>query len=192
MGQWGRLGIIFVVGGVLGALCDQMHTQLGVLHYPEPVLLGQAWWVMPLFGAGTVGFYLLARQLILRAQSPVPEHSATALGLALASFLGAYFASCFMRGFELEGALVLGVSWLLRVAFAPGRRELVIYSVALAISGTLWEAGFSSTGAFLYDHAAYGVVPVWLPGIYAHFAPFGMAATRRLLRAELEPAAARG
>ena len=42
---------LFVLGGIGGILGDQIHVQFGVLSYAHPELLGQAWWVGPLFGS---------------------------------------------------------------------------------------------------------------------------------------------
>ena len=49
---------ILLVGGICGALCDQIHVQGEVLWYAVPVLLDQAWWVAPLFGGASLVMYV--------------------------------------------------------------------------------------------------------------------------------------
>ena len=164
--------MLFVLGGIGGALCDQLHTQLGVLHYPKPVLFGQAWWVAPLFGAGTIVFYTLAVPFVRRAQGKIARPAPATLAIATAFFLGAYLASCLFD--ERALAAVFLVTWAARMAFTPARAETIVYSILLAVLGSSFEAALSSTGAFVYDKAAYTIVPLWLPGLYMHGAPLGL------------------
>src|SRR5437870_5833972 len=49
-----RLILMFVLGGIGGALVDQIHVRFGVLFYPEPFFLGQGWWVAANFGIATI------------------------------------------------------------------------------------------------------------------------------------------
>src|SRR5262245_28584913 len=82
---------LFALGGLGGALCDQLHTQLGVLQYAQPMILGQAWWVVPLFGSATIAVFALARPFARRAPPSLPRHAAYGSLWLLAS----YVASCF-------------------------------------------------------------------------------------------------
>src|SRR5438093_9480413 len=89
-----RLAIMFVLGGIFGALCDQLHTQLGVLYYRAPVLFGQAWWVPLLFGAATISIFLGASAIVRRTGREGPPESRDFV-IASLWFFGAYVASCF-------------------------------------------------------------------------------------------------
>src|SRR5687767_4805839 len=170
--------VSIVLGGVGGALCDQIHVQTGVLSYPRPFLLDQAWWVAPVFGAGAPLVLFGALPFARAATDPRLRD----LLVGFAWFLGAYLGSGLVgdRAPVLYAA-VLGVTWLGRVALAPApRAPLVVYSLLLAAAGCLWEGWLSSTGAFAYARPLYWV-PVWLPGIYLHGAPLAIACSRKSL-----------
>ena len=46
--------MLFLAGGIGGALCDQIHVQSGALSYPHPAVFDQACWVAPQFGVGMI------------------------------------------------------------------------------------------------------------------------------------------
>ena len=77
MPSWSWLAVIWLVGGVAGAACDQIHVQFGVLAYPLPQLWGQPWWVMPNFGVGAVLIALLSQPLVRMAVARRPRGAPT-------------------------------------------------------------------------------------------------------------------
>jgi len=160
----------FVACGIGGALLDQLHTQLGVLSYREPFLLGQAWWVAPNFGVG--GLVFLGLGLALKKN--VPEPSDRRLLLDSAFFVGSYVLSCF---FFAHPWLMLGffvAMWMARIASCPAKTNFVVYSLLLAALGTGYESLLTSTGIYFFHHPDVGTVPAWLPGLYLNGAPLGL------------------
>src|SRR5436309_1219266 len=79
--------LLFLAGGIGGALCDQIHVRAGVLAYPHPFVFDQAWWVAPQFGVALLVILAGARPFAprSRARSRVVLHAAL--------FLGAYGAT---------------------------------------------------------------------------------------------------
>src|SRR4051812_7631186 len=60
--------LLFLAGGIGGALCDQIHVQAGVLAYAHPFVLDQAWWVAPQFGVAMLVVLAGARPFALRSR----------------------------------------------------------------------------------------------------------------------------
>jgi hypothetical protein len=165
-----------ILGGIGGALCDQIHVRTGVLTYPESFLLGQPWWVAPVFGLGAP--LVLFGAMPFARTAPVPTRRDLWFGFFW--FLAAYAGSGLVgdRAPALYAA-VLGVTFAARVALARDRRSLLVFSLLLAAGGCLWEGFLSSTGAFAYARPLYWV-PIWLPGLYLHGAPLAIAVARAL------------
>ena len=160
--------LLVLVGAVLCTLGDHLHATLGVLVYARVAFWDQAWWVAPLFGSATVVCVLGARPF-LGGPSPASVAPPARLIADLVGFCAAYaYTSVAAHDRPLLTLLVLSVAFVVRVlgdARSPG---LVLYSLLLAVGGTLFEAGLSSTGAFHYLHPDLLGVPMWLPGIYLH------------------------
>src|SRR5690349_19041704 len=76
--------LLFLAGGIGGALCDQIHVQAGVLAYPHPFVLDQAWWVAPQFGVAMLVILVGAGPFALRS------HGRSRVVPDAALFLGAY------------------------------------------------------------------------------------------------------
>ncbi len=181
---WPRLAALFVLGGLGGALCDQIHVQGGVLAYAQPVLFGQSWWVAPLFGIATLIMYVATWVWVSCSERAQPG-PITHRQLALHSlwFVAAYLASALLQGQPKLLALVYLLLFLRRLL---GRRDAVwqvANGVGLAIGGTTSEALLAATGVFHYNHPDLWTVPLWLPGVYLHGAPLAMAVLRRLRQA---------
>lgn len=176
--QW--LGLLFF-GGVLGALCDQIHVRFGVLSYPRPDLLAQAWWVAPNFAVSAVLMMVGSQPFVERAPQTAGAHpSWRQLTEAALWFLTAYFASGLL--FRHPAWLFAGyvATWLARVWPRVERKPLLVHGILLAAAGTGYEAVLSALGTFHYHHPDVLGVPVWLPGLYLHGSPLAFQITRAL------------
>jgi hypothetical protein len=167
-----KLVAAFWIGGVLGAVLDQIHVRYDVLWYPHPWLFGQAWWVVPLFGAATVTIASSAKWFSAH-EEPAPDLTGPAVWFALA-----YWASGMFAGSPRILLAVFVVLFVLRTAKGPTRW----FGVALAICGSAFESILSSTGAFHYRNPDFARIPWWLPGLYLHVAPLGLAVAAHLRR----------
>lgn len=168
-----RALVVFVLGGIVGALLDQIHVRYQVLWYPKPWLFDQAWWVAPLFGATAVTVLAAAdRWLTMRPDAGRDEDVIEAAGM----FVAAYWASGQWHQHPIGLALVYAVLLPLRTT----RPSTIAFALALAAAGTAFEIVLSSTGAFRYCFPDLLGVPMWLPGLYVHAAPLGLAIARRL------------
>ena len=182
--MWLRL---FLVGAIGGAAYDQIHVRAHVLAYPRDDFLAQSWWVAPNFG--------LAALLIALTGGWIARWASRLRGRAVddaelfghfAWFTLAYFASALL---PVPAPIVLGlfvVTWLARVLPRPDRGAQLVAGIAIAVTGTAFEAALSSTGAFRYLRPDMGPVPTWLPGLYLHGAPLALA---WLVRLQPAPAA---
>lgn len=169
------LAALFLVGAVLGTLGDQIHVQFGVLYYPKPFLLGQAFWVPLLFGAGAplmVHGEAMVQGLTKRGMiAERPPRTAVVLPGIL--FFAAYFATGLFAAWPIALTVGLTLTWIIRAALITRRRqatarELLFGAVAMAIGGTLVEALVSAIGAFYYRKSDFIGVPIWLPALYFH------------------------
>jgi len=168
-----RALVVFVLGGIAGVLLDQIHVRYQVLYYPDPWLWGQAWWVAPLFGATALAVLAAAdRWLALRPDAGRDEDVLE----AAAMFVAAYWAS----GQWHQHPIGLSVVYAILLPLRTTRPSTIAFAIALAIAGTTFEIGLSSTGAFRYWFPDLFGVPMWLPGLYVHGAPLGLAIARRL------------
>jgi hypothetical protein len=172
--------ILFVAGGLGGALCDQIHVRSGVLSYPDPVLAGQSWWVAPQFGLAVPVMLLAARRFAEAARRARSGAVRRELVTGGAWFLAAYGASGLWHGHPALLAAGYGVAWLARLAGRPDRVPLAAWSILLALGGTFYEGTLAATGAFHYGRPDLYHVPIWLPGIYLHGAPLALAVARRV------------
>ena len=178
--------LLFLAGGIGGALCDQIHVQAGVLAYPHPFLADQAWWVAPQFGVAMLVILAGTRPFAVRSRS----RSRTVPDAAL--FLGAYGATGLFNRWPVALAVALLALWLVRVAVDEHRAVLVVFAVLLAAGGTLYEGALAATGAFHYTRPDVFHVPVWLPGIYLNGAALALDVARALFtREEAGPVRAR-
>jgi hypothetical protein len=168
-----RVIAAFVIGGVGGALLDQIHVRYGVLWYPKPWMFGQAWWVVPLFGAATLAILTAAAAWIARRDDAGRDEGVIE---AAGMFVAAYWAS----GQWHAHPIGLALAYALVLPLRSTRASTIGFAGALAIAGTVFEMALSSTGAFKYRHPDVFGVPLWLPGLYAHAAGFGLALARSL------------
>ncbi|MBM9502413.1 DUF2878 family protein [Leptospira sp. 201903071] len=163
----GRLVVVLTLGGIGLAACDQIHVQFEILKYFHSGLWGQAWWVAPQFVLATFFMYLG----VLSVRKEIGEFNGKEFTISVLWFVAAYFAS----GLFADRPFVLAASylflWIFRITFSKERKELVLFSVLLAIAGTLMEGLISRAGLFIYFQPNFLLVPIWLPGLYLHGAP---------------------
>jgi hypothetical protein len=170
--------LLFLAGGIGGALCDQIHVQAGVLGYPHPFVADQAWWVAPQFGVAMLVILAATRPFALRSRG----RSRTVLDAAL--FVGAYGATGLFNRWPVALAAALLATWLVRVTIDEHPAVLVAFAAVLAAGGTLYEGALAGTGAFHYTRPDLYHVPFWLPGIYLNGAALGLDVARSLLGRE--------
>ncbi|PJZ53337.1 hypothetical protein [Leptospira adleri] len=163
----GKLFVVLMLGGIGLAACDQIHVQYEVLKYFHNGLWGQAWWVAPQFFLATFLMYLGV--FLIRKETG--EFDGKKFVLSVLLFAVAYYASGLFatRPYTLAAAYLL--FWIFRIFFEKERERFVLFSVLLAISGTLAEGLISRAGLFIYMQPDFLLVPIWLPGLYLHGAP---------------------
>ena len=181
---------LFCLGGVGGALCDQIHVRGHVLTYPDPVFLGQSWWVAPNFGVATCAMYAATSLWAGWAEQadPLAVTRADIVRNAL-WFLAAYLASAGLQEQPQWLAVLYAVLLLRRLIRRRDALPQLCNAVGLAIGGTLVEVALASASKFSYLHPSMGPVPLWLPGIYLHGGPLAMAVIRALRQREAQKAA---
>jgi hypothetical protein len=181
-----KLFIIFVLGGILGAIGDYTHVASqtdGYLHPLLPLPTGQPFWVPFLFGSATLGIalsHVRMDQVLGPKNRPVVSWTSASAG-ALA-FLALYAASGF---FSLKtGAdkdVFLWTCCLLFWWLADRTWQGVLLGLGTAAVGTCIEIGLTRIGAFYYFPEVNNLwgVPSWLPALYvtASFAVGNLART---------------
>jgi hypothetical protein len=172
------LAIAFVLGAIGGILCDQIHVQFAVLWYPKPDLLGQSWWVGPLFGFGLIAILLGSKPFADRSIAKEPHTRDLAVGGAI--FLLAYLSTGIFQSTALALTIAMTLAWIARVMLRPDKKIALLHALALAFGGVLVESTVSSTGAFQYANPDFGLVPMWLPLLYAHGSPVALDVALRL------------
>jgi hypothetical protein len=173
-----RIATVFVIGGIAGTICDQIHVASGVTVYADPILFGQPWYTVLMFGAGIVAGYFAAAPFA-HVVHQTPPSNARLLRLA-AIFLAAYFASALLHPHRAIAALVLHLTFFARALTSPA--PLSIYALLVGAGGTAFEASLSALGAFHYAGSDVFGVPFWLPALYFHAAPLGLAIFARAHR----------
>ena len=176
--------LLVVLGGGLGlTLCDQLHIHAGVLAYPSSdVRIGdQSWWVAPQFLAAAL-LILAAAAIVVRIR-PRPG-SWTTVTRAGVWFVGIYAATAMFEHHPRVLAIVVTLLWIDRVILRTDRWQLIGFSIALALTGTLYEGTLAGSGAFAYRHPDVFHVPMWLPALYLHGAVLAVAVARALLIGE--------
>jgi hypothetical protein len=165
-----RLLAVALVAAVAGVLFDQIHVVGRVIAYRDPLLFGQPWWVPVQYGLAAAAGYLGGR-LVHRFTAVTFER----VWVATAWFLAAYLATAVFQRWPVVTALALVLVWLVR-AVRLGL-PVVLFSLAVATLGVLWETGLTSTGAFSYRHPNLLGVAYWLPALYLNAAPLLLAVT---------------
>ncbi|AOP34870.1 hypothetical protein A0128_14050 [Leptospira tipperaryensis] len=162
-----RLIVVLILGGIGLAVCDQIHVQYGVLKYFHVGFWGQAWWVAPQFLLAT--FFMYLGVLFFRKEMDEFQTKEFLIGVLL--FGAAYFASGLFATYPYWLAASYLFFWIFRISIAKERKQLALFSIFLAIAGTLMEGMISRAGLFIYTQPDFLLVPIWLPGLYLHGAP---------------------
>ncbi len=179
---------LFAIGGLCGALCDQIHVQGKVLSYAAPVLFDQAWWVAPLFGSASLAMYLAASLWAPFAERQAPgDVSNGEIARHFLWFVAMYALSAGMQQKPLWLCVLYAVLLVRRMVRRRDVPAQLANAAGLAVGGTAFEMALTSTGAFSYRAADVQGVPLWLPGLYLHGAPLALAVVRRIRRAEAGP-----
>ncbi len=176
---------IFIIGGLCGALCDQIHVQGQVLWYAIPALAGQAWWVAPLFGGASLLMYVAASLWAPYAERLSP--AAVSNGEIARQFLWFVAMYALSAGMQQKPLWLCVLYAVLLVRRMLRRRDIaaqLVNAAGLAVGGTAFEMALTSTGAFSYRAPDVLGVPMWLPGLYLHGAPLAMAVVRRIRQTE--------
>lgn len=156
---------------------DMCHVRFGVLTYPGPgTYFGQAWWVAPLFMVATIGFVVMAWPFAPHARSPLGRDVVT----GALWFFGTYVATAVFGEYELLLTVAILTIWILRVIRRSDRVIVALFSVLLAIGGTLFELGVNYAGLAHYEVHGLLLVPLWLPALYLQGAPLALVMTRWL------------
>jgi hypothetical protein len=163
--------ILAFVGAIVCTVGDHLHATHDVLVYAHVFLWQQAWWVPLLFGAASVVAVLGAtplRRLLGSRDEPAPTARQIAGdGIAFAT---AYGFTSFAPATTPNVTLALLFAWWLARVVRSRPAWLIVYSLLMAVAGTLFEAAWSALGFFHYLHPDFLGVTRWLPGIYLHAA----------------------
>lgn len=178
--------LLFIFGALLFSVFDGFHTHSGTTAYPDPVLLGMAWWTPLLFGSAVAGggsIYVLGYR---RLDGPARTASWPVIAMCMTGFGLLYFATGFWHAPSLlklvavlAGAFVL---WLLTDRSWQGG----VLCLVSAAGGTLVEMTLIAIGAFRYLEPDVLGVPFWLPALYVAAGPATGQLARRALTAPTE------
>jgi hypothetical protein len=170
-----------LLGALVATVGDHLHVVYGVLFYPHPVFLQQAWWVFPLF-VGATWAMVSGAETVRRALGKSDHAGGGAPGRAVggaraptnlaevALATGAFFLAYAFTAVAAElpnlVLVVLLLTWLLRVHRLP--RWVLAFGVLAAACGVASESALSAMGLFKYVNPDGLGVPRWLPALYLH------------------------
>lgn len=163
--------VLAIVGAAICTVGDHLHATHGVLTYPHVVFWNQAWWVPLLFAGASLAAVLGAtpiRRAFGARHEPAPS-ARQIVGDGIA-FMTVYAITSFLPLATPNVTLALLFAWWLARVARDCPTWLIVYSLLMAVAGTLFEAGWSALGFFHYYVPDAIGVPRWLPGIYLHAA----------------------
>ena len=166
--SWMQSLVVFVGGGGLISLGDRSHIEFGVLVQDDTSFLGQAWWVVPLFGVVSWMLFYGYRALRIRMGDPAAGWNPTRAMLNAVVFLLAYGSTGPFAGYGWSLALVLGGLWVVRVFLHRESRSTILFALLVAVLGPIGESAISMLGVFHYTSPDLGLVHSWLPAVYLH------------------------
>ncbi|PIR20848.1 MAG: hypothetical protein COV45_04640 [Deltaproteobacteria bacterium CG11_big_fil_rev_8_21_14_0_20_47_16] len=164
---WKRAIIMFVIGGIAGAISDGFHNISGILYYTDPWILNTAWWVPILFGSATlaVAYGHLYYDRVFHVSSKNLSWSEVVTGLI--AFLMVYAASAFLSYSDFGKTIVLSILVFL-MAWRWNRSWHAIPPLVITvIIGCTIESTLSYIGEFHYTYPDFLRIPMWLPLLYA-------------------------
>ena len=153
-------------GATLGTALDAIHVHTGTTAYLHPLLIGQAWWVPPLFASAgvVIGLARPCAERLLGRVMPAPSWRAVVAGTGV--FILAYTLSGLLDARPWAGAMLLAALFVVAWLRCDGSTLGLLLAALTAAGGTMVETLLVEAGAFLYVAPSLGVVPVWLPALY--------------------------
>ena len=165
---WAQALVVFLGGGLFISLGDRAHIGFGVLVQNNTSFLGQAWWVVPMFGAVSLTLFYGYRALRIRFDEPVAARDPQRAVLNAGIFLIAYCSTGPLARFGVFLAVLLGGLWVVRLLLHRENRATLVLSLLIAVLGPIGEAIVSTLGMFHYTNPDIGLVHSWLPAVYLH------------------------
>ena len=165
---WPQAAAVFLGGGLLISLGDRAHIEFEVLTQNDTSFLGQAWWVVPMFGAVSLTLLYVYRALRVGLDEPAARRDPKRTVLNAGLFLVAYCSTGPLAEFGFSLALLLGGLWVIRVLLHRENRATLLLSLSIAVLGPVGEVIVSTLGMFHYTSPDMGPVHSWLPAIYLH------------------------
>jgi hypothetical protein len=166
--SWQQAVAAFIAGGLLISLGDRAHIEFGVLVQDNTAFLGQAWWVVPMFGTVSLMLFYGYRALRIRFDEPVERRDPKKAAIHAGLFLIAYCSTGPLAGHGVSLALLLAGLWVVRVVMHREARATIILSLLIAVLGPIGEMVVAALGMFHYTNPDIGQVHSWLPAIYLH------------------------
>jgi hypothetical protein len=162
-----RLIVVLAVVGLTTwmTLCDRFfHVHTGtVVHFWQPFMGDQTFWVIPIFGLAAIGFVITAPRFAVAEARPLR------FAFELAVMTTIYATSGFV-GFEHGAAVTAAFVGLfaLRLAVSRDRGTLLAVALLLAVAGPVFESVQWQLGMFRYTQPDFIGVPWWLFAFYAN------------------------
>lgn len=146
-------------------LCDRyFHLTTGtVVHFWQPMMGDQTFWVIPIFGLAAIAFVVVAPRLAAAQPSPVRLAGELLVMTAL------YAASGFI-GFDHGTGVTVAfvVLFTARLAVSSNRGILLAIAAMLAVVGPGFESLQWQLGMYRYTQPDVIGVPWWLFPFYAN------------------------
>ena len=114
------------------------------------------------------------------ARRPIASVSDRDLAADAAWFFVVYATSGALGTWSVTLTLAFVATWAMRMARRPDRDRFVVFSLLLALLGTVGEELLHATGVCRYTVRDLGLVPLWLPALWLHGAPFALGLARWL------------
>ena len=162
-----RLTLVIALVGLTAwmTLCDRFfHVHTGtVVHFWQPFMGDQTFWVIPIFGLAAIGFVTTAPRFAASTARP------TRFVFELLLMTTIYATSGFV-GFEHGTAVTAAFVGLfaLRLIASRDRGTLLAIALLLAVAGPLFESLQWQLGMFRYTQPDFIGVPWWLFPFYAN------------------------
>ena len=166
--SWMQFATVFVGGGLLISLGDRVHIEFGVLTQADTSFLGQAWWVVPMFGGVSLTLIYSYRALRIWLNEPESPRSPQKVMLNATLFLLAYGSTGPFAHFGFYLAALLAGLWVARILLHRENRATLILAILIAALGPLGEVMVATFGLFQYTAPDFGLVHSWLPAVYLH------------------------
>ena len=169
------LVMIAVLSAIVATLCDAIHVFTDTLAYPQPLWLGQAFWVFPGFVIAFSAMSLIYAGLVdnlggtLRCEQSASGRASPLPFVECMTLFAITYALSGFGNFEpfLLGVLFYG-TFLIRLCASYERAFLLLIAVLLGVGGMFGEGLLIQFGLVEYRHVDIFGVPYWLGGLYMH------------------------